>query len=140
MRFGARVLALATMMATQAHAGDLEITVSGVRNDHGRVLAEACPKEQFLAVKCPWRAGVPAAPGQVTVRIPDVPPGIYAAQAYHDENDNKQIDRNWLGIPKEGLGFSRDAPFHFGPPSFDDAAFQLGPEGGRIALTLRYFD
>jgi len=137
---GIKVLALATIMATQAHAADLEVNVGGVRNDHGHVLAQVCPKAQFLSPRCPWRAGVPAKPGQVTVRIPNVPPGTYAVQAYHDENDNKHIDRNWLGIPKEGLGFSRDAPFRFGPPRFDDAAFQLRPEGGRITLTLRYFD
>ncbi len=125
---------------TAADAADLDVVVSGVRDANGRVLAEVCPQEQFLDPKCPWRASAAAAPGAVTVHIPNVPPGIYAAQAYHDENGNKQIDRNWIGVPTEGIGFSRDAPFRFGPPSFDDAAFQLGPEGGRIALTLRYFD
>ena len=133
-------LGVALVLLSHAEAADLDITVNGVRNANGRVLAEACPKEQFLDTRCPWRASAPAAPGQVTVRIPGVPPGVYAAQAFHDENNNKQIDRNWLGIPTEGLGFSNDARFRFGPPRFEDAAFRLGPEGGRIALTLRYFD
>ena len=64
---------------------------------------------------------------------------MWAAQAFHDENRNGVIDRNLLGIPKEGLGFSNDAPFRFGPPAFADAAVQVVAPGGRIRLTLRYF-
>ena len=131
---------VAVLAAGAARAADLDITVTNVRNDHGHVRAQLCPKEQFLSTKCPWRASVPAAAGTVTVHITDVPPGVYAAQAYHDENDNKKIDRSLLGIPEEGLGFSNDAPFRFGPPTFDDAAIQLGPGGGRISLALRYFN
>ena len=123
-----------------AQAADLDIIVTNVRNDHGHVRAQLCPKEQFLSTKCPWRASAPAAVGTVTVRLTDVPPGVYAAQAYHDEHDNKKIDRSLIGIPEEGLGFSRDAPFRFGPPTFDDAAIRLGPNGGTISLALRYFD
>ena len=57
-----------------------------------------------------------------------------------DENDNDDLDRTLLGLPKEGIGFSNDAPFRFGPPSFGDAAFQLTPAGGRIRFHLRYYD
>ncbi len=128
------------LVGTGAHAANIEITVTNVRNDHGSVRAQLCTKEDFLSPRCPWRASAPAASGPVTVRITDVPPGVYAAQAFHDENDNHEIDRNLIGIPTEGIGFSRDAPFRFGPPTFDDAAIQLGPEGSRIELTLHYFD
>ncbi len=134
------VVAAALLAAAPPHAGDLEITVQGVRNANGHVLAELCPRERFLEPRCPYRAGAPAAAGSVTVRIPNVPPGVYAAQVFHDENDNKIVDRSWIGIPEEGLGFSNDAKFRFGPPRFDDAAIRIGPDGGRIALTLRYFD
>ena len=140
MTAGRAILMLALATTTRAHAGDVDIVVNGVRNDHGRVLAEICPEAQFLQPQCPWRASAPAAAGQVTIRIRDVPSGIYAAQAYHDENGNHVLDRNWLGIPTEGLGFSNDARFHFGPPRFGEAAFRLGPGGGRIAFALRYFD
>ena len=136
----AAAMLLASLLSARAVAAEVEITVTGVRNAQGRVLVELCPREQFLHLDCPWRAGVPARQGVVTIRLADVPPGVYAAQAFHDENDNRRIDRNFLGIPREGLGFSRDPVFRFGPPSFGDAAFQLGPNGATIALALRYFD
>ena len=43
----------------------------------------------------------------------------------HDENDNKKLDTNLIGIPKEGFGYSKDAMGRFGPPKFDDAVLTV---------------
>ena len=32
----------------------------------------------------------------------DLPPGRYAVNAFHDENDNGKLDTNLVGIPSEG--------------------------------------
>ncbi|NJK89839.1 MAG: DUF2141 domain-containing protein [Myxococcales bacterium] len=53
----------------------------------------------------------------------DVPPGRYAASAYHDEDDDSKFDKNFLGIPTEDFTFSSGARAGLGPPGFDDAAF-----------------
>ena len=45
------------------------------------------------------------------------------------------MDRNFLGIPKEGVGASNDAKGHFGPPKFDAAAFEY--TGGRMELKIK---
>jgi outer membrane protein len=58
--------------------------------------------------------------------IEDVVPGEYALMVYFDENGNDRIDKNFIGIPREPLGFSnRYAPK--GPPSYSRAAFVLKP-------------
>ncbi len=132
--------ALVPLLLAQAPAGTVEVTVTGVRNARGHVLVAVCPREQFLRPECPWRGGAPAREGDVLVRVVGVPPGTYAAQAFHDENDNRVIDRNIFGIPREGMGFSNDAKMRFGPPSFDDAAFRVTPGGAKITFALRYFD
>ena len=36
----------------------------------------------------------------------DIPPGTYALAVIHDENMNGKLDTNFLGVPKEGYGFS----------------------------------
>ncbi len=137
-RLAAAMLLVA--QAAQAQGSVVEVTVTGVRNANGHVLVAVCDKATFLAETCPYRGRAAAKAGAVTVRITGVPPGIYAAQAYQDENDNGRIDRTLLGIPKEGIGFSNDAPMRFGPPSFAAAAFSLGAAGGAIQFALRYFD
>ena len=60
-------------------------------------------------------------------RMQDVPAGEYALLVYHDENDNDRIDKKFIGIPREPLGFSnRYEPK--GPPSYSRAAFVLKAE------------
>ena len=51
---------------------------------------------------------------------------------HQDENGNTQLDRNFLGIPTENYGFSRDAAGRFGPPGFDEAAIEVR-EGTTVA-------
>jgi uncharacterized protein (DUF2141 family) len=51
--------------------------------------------------------------------------GEYAIAIYHDENENGELDRNFLGIPSENYMFSNYATGNFGPPSFEDAKFIL---------------
>lgn len=116
----------------------LDVTVENVRSDRGRVRVAVCTEREFLSMHCSWIGSVPAQPGAVTVRVAGIPPGVYAVEAYQDENENRQIDRNLIGMPAEGIGFSRDAMFRLGPPRFADAAVALGPDGGRIRLSLRY--
>jgi uncharacterized protein (DUF2141 family) len=64
----------------------------------------------------------------------DIPPGTYALAVIHDENMNGKLDTNWLGIPKEGYGFSNDAKALLGAPSFSAASFQY--DGGILDLTI----
>jgi len=123
-----------------AETGVLQVTVTGVRNDHGHVLVAVCDRTTFLAPTCAYQGRAPAHAGAVVVLVTGVPAGTYAAEAYHDENDNNRLDRSFLGLPKEGLGFSRDAPMRFGPPSFADAAVTVPAEGGAISFGLRYLD
>jgi uncharacterized protein (DUF2141 family) len=110
-----------------------------VRNDRGHVLVALCTKADFLQPHCRWKGRTPAAKGTVEVTLRDVPPGEYAAQAFHDENDNGTLDRNFFGLPKEAMGFSNNAPIHLGPPRFAVAAFNVGADDVEIAFSLRYF-
>jgi outer membrane protein len=57
-------------------------------------------------------------------RITDVPAGEYALVVYHDENGNERLDKNFIGIPKEPMGFSNDY-VPKGPPTYDRARFLL---------------
>lgn len=135
--------ALAVMIgAGTAHAADLVVTVTGVRSATGQI--ELClfrGPDGFpdcTANKSVRRAHVAATPGAVTATFTGLSPGLYAVSAFHDEKGLHRIETNFLGIPRSGLGASRDPPARFGPPSFRDAAFTL-PEGrSAITFALRY--
>jgi len=115
------------------------IEVANVRNTQGTIRLAICPRGQFLHENCPLHAEAPARAGVTFVTIANVPPGDYAAQAFHDENNNGRVDRALFGIPKEGVGFSRDARIVLGPPKWADAVFTHGAVPQTLRFALRYF-
>jgi uncharacterized protein (DUF2141 family) len=62
--------------------------------------------------------------------------GRYAVAAYQDLNRNGKFDKNFLGLPTEPYGFSKDARGSLGPPSFDAAAVDL-PGTAKVTINLR---
>ena len=124
------------LVAQPAGAADLTIQVSGLRNAEGTVYAAVCTEDQFLQPACTYFGSGAATSG--TVMVTGVPPGTYAVQVVHDENNNRTLDRPGF-LPTEGMGFSRDAPMRFGPPQWDDAKFDLAEPGATVPLTMRYF-
>lgn len=63
--------------------------------------------------------------------------GRYAIALIHDENANGKLDKR-LMIPREGFGFSQDAPVVMGPPRFDSAAFPVNGFGEHLTIKMRY--
>ncbi|GJL51865.1 MAG: hypothetical protein NPIRA01_30920 [Nitrospirales bacterium] len=65
-------------------------------------------------------------------------PGTYAIVVHHDENNNKKLDRNWIGLPIEGVGFSKNPEIFFAPPAHNDVSFQVLDGVNRLDITLQY--
>ncbi|MCD2519270.1 DUF2141 domain-containing protein [Massilia sp. G4R7] len=128
------LLALTLLCAGQAVAATVEVRVSGV-TAKGKVNVAVCDRERFLK-QCAYSASAPAQAGETVVTVKDVPPGTWAVLAYQDENENKELDRNFIGIPKENYGFSRNPVSRFGPPSFEDAAIELRDGANTAAIKL----
>jgi len=124
--------------ALPARAATVEVSVSNIREARGHIHVELCPERLFLG-DCTILGEAPAQVGTTIVQILNVPPGVYAAQAYQDENDNHKVDRGLFGVPREGVGFSRDAKLYRHGPRFDEAAFRVTRAIERIALRLRHF-
>jgi len=57
--------------------------------------------------------------------IKDIKPGKYAIAGYHDTNKNHKLDKNFIGMPTEQIGFSNGAKIGFGPPSFEEAQINI---------------
>jgi uncharacterized protein (DUF2141 family) len=142
-RLGALALAvglIAAPLAAHAQAsGPITVTVTGVRSTQGSVRVDVCTRETFLKKICVYSGAAPAQVGATTVTVEAVPPGTYAVQAYHDINDNKDVDQGLLGIPKEGIGFSNDAPLGLRGPSFDRAAIVHNGSPKTLRIKLRHF-
>jgi uncharacterized protein (DUF2141 family) len=73
----------------------------------------------------------------MSVTVPNVAPGRYAVIAHHDRDDDGRVNTNWLGIPIEGVGVSRNATGRFGPPGFDDVAVDITGDRMTFDIVLR---
>lgn len=132
----------ATLAASPALAGEVVITVTDLRSTKGVVRA-CMSKRADVFPKCnkdpaALRVVVPAGE-KVVLRFTGVHPGDYAVALLHDENDNGKADRSMGMMPKEGYGFSRDAPVKMAPPKFRDAVFTQGEGTSRLTIKMRYF-
>ena len=125
------------LLASAAHAAIVEVAVSGVRNTNGRVHVDLCTQATFLKGDCPYHGDAEARPGATVVTIAGVPPGAYAAQAFHDETGAGVVHQGLFGIPKEAIGFSNNAPLRVSGPAFDDAVFNVDQGVARISLHVR---
>ena len=73
--------------------------------------------------------------GQAVFRIDALAPGTYAVSIVYDEDSNGKLNTGLFGIPTEPVGVSNNAKGRFGPPSYEDAAFELsGSRTIRISL------
>ena len=63
--------------------------------------------------------------GGAVFRIDDLDPGTYAVSIVYDEDSNGKLNTGLFGIPTEPVGVSNNAKGKFGPPSYEDAAFEL---------------
>lgn len=68
----------------------------------------------------------------------NIPPGTYAIAVIHDENMNGKLDTSWLGVPKEGYGFSNSAIGVAGAPSFSAASFLYDGQNLDLTISLNY--
>lgn len=139
-RFTGALLALG-LMSSPALAADLEIVVAGIRDveSPGKVFIGVfnSPDGFLKDEKRYARAAIPTVNGLARL-VFTLPPGRYAMVAFHDANNNGELDTNILGVPTEGYAFSRDARGVMSAPSFDSAAIELTESGARATITLGY--
>jgi len=119
------LFAAAGVCAMGAAAADLELRIDNPPTNGVVVALLFDSAGTFVDLRDPARVVTLPAGGAVTGHMPDLAPGEYALVVYHDANGNGRLDRNFIGIPSEPLGFS-NRHWPQGPPSFARAAFQIG--------------
>lgn len=128
------------VLASAGLPSSILVEIEGLRSNRGQIMAcmTANPKTFPDCQKDPnaRHLTVPALNGE-TVQFKDVPQGRYAIALFHDENGNGRMDKMMM-LPREGFGFSRDAPLQFGPPRFGAASFLVGAAELRTAIKVRY--
>ncbi|WP_339626601.1 DUF2141 domain-containing protein [uncultured Maribacter sp.] len=103
----------------------LSLNIDGVASEKGNICFAIYTNESsFLKFDKVYKSGSEkAVKGNTAFHITDLPDGEYAIAIFHDANDNKNLDTNILGIPKEQVAFSNGKMKMFGPPKFEECVF-----------------
>jgi len=141
-----RVIALVALLSpcslfAQSDTGAIVVEITGFNNSDGQVgvllfsREEGFPMDHNQAVKKIF-AGIDRNRCQITLE--NIPYGTYAVSVFHDENADGKLQQNFIGIPKEGIGASRNPRIRFGPPKFTEARFTVDSKEHRLPITMRY--
>lgn len=95
------------VVASAACGGQLSVSVSHPPGTGTVVVVVYDSADAFADLRDPLKMLVVPAGRPEAALFEGLPAGRYAVMAYHDENGNRELDQNFLGIPREPLGFSR---------------------------------
>lgn len=128
-----------TLLIGTAPTSELSIDVAKLRNAKGviRICLTAAPNNFPSCVNDAEAVTRSVPAGTHELRIAGLPRGDYAIAVIHDENGNKKLD-TFMGVPREGFGFSRNPPIGFGAPRFTAARFSLQSDTETQQVTMHY--
>ncbi len=143
-----RILATILITSCIAYAQDTKpegatiiVEISKFRNSKGVVQVTLYDKEaDFLKEdsKTAITIRVEIEDKKAACEFVGVKPGKYAVALMHDEDKNGEMKTNFIGLPKEGIGMSRNAKPRFGPPKWKDAVFTVGDEDVPLEISMMY--
>ncbi len=136
------ILSLLCLSALSAIAQAIDITVNvqGIRNNNGKIAALVFSNQNGFpseVAKGLAQARIDAVTGNATITLKNVPAGKIAITILHDENSNGTLDKNFVGIPKEGVAMS-GKPLGNRAPKFEDAVIECTADK-TLTLTLKYW-
>lgn len=137
MKYAGALLCLFFFLQAQAQSR-VVAQISRFRNDKG--VCRACLFNNAAAFE---GKGAPVQCVEVAIKNKEaraeftgVAAGTYAVLVFHDANNNKKFDTNFLGIPSEGYGASRNNLPFAAAPGYNGNKFDL-PDRFVITLPIR---
>ena len=121
----------------------LTVRVTGARNIKGKIGvtlfqdAQGFPDDASKAIR---QQSVEIDPNTMSAQVTfkDLPQGTFAVSVLHDENGNGKMDKNFVGMPKEGYGASNNPKKKMAPPSFEETKFQFSGNDQSLEIKLMY--
>jgi uncharacterized protein (DUF2141 family) len=136
------LLAIIFLLATTSSVfgqSNIEVTVRNIEDEKGSIRVGLFTNDDDFLKKAVDGKVVKATGKEVKVVFENLKPGEYAVSVIHDENDNGELDKNGVGMPKEGFAFGNNAMGMFGPPSFEKAKVVVEKVPVKQVIELKYF-
>jgi len=117
--------------------GTIIIEITGIENKGGIMMVGLFKEtDKFLEIPSFNKETIIKDESVISVKFENIPFDTYAISIYHDLNENGELDSNFIGIPKEPIGFSNNYFPKFGPPKFKKAAIDLNQKELELNVNL----
>jgi uncharacterized protein (DUF2141 family) len=137
-----KILLLLLLPARSGNSQTVEVIITGIRSEKGQIVIgvfkddESFQKEESFMEKRFVKSGISNREMRVQFSLET---GIYGLSLLDDENSNGKMEYNFLGIPKEGFGFSDYYHKGIKKPKFDSYKFSINKDQTkRITIRIRY--
>ena len=128
------------LYSQSAPTGTLEIEFTGIRSLEGQIAVGVnsspegwprAPEKELLWTK------ENMVNGTLVVKIEKLEYGTYAFSVL-DDTDFDQEMKFFMGIPREGYGFSRNPPHKLSEPKFEECSIEVNQPQQKITIEMRY--
>ncbi|MDB9458933.1 DUF2141 domain-containing protein [Dolichospermum circinale CS-545/17] len=120
----------------------LTVVVNGIRNQTGEICMRVYNSEKGFPdnAKSEVKSGCTKITGNSIKQVfSGLKPGNYAVAVVDDQNGDRQLNKDFFGIPEEGFGISRNpiVSISTGTPKFRNASFKVD-QNTTINIFLKY--
>lgn len=131
------IAAAACCVATPALAGDVTVTLTGVKAKGGVVFVSLDDEKTFMRADAPFIAEAKAKAGDVAVTFRNVPAGDYAVVAFHDADGNTTLTMGPDGRMGEGTAISNAETLR-AMPTFATTKVAVPAAGAALSVAMSY--
>ncbi len=129
-------------IAIAAPTATLTVVVDGVRNHNSQICMRIFSSQRGFpfGTTSEVQSGCTQITGSsVKKEFSGLKPGTYAVAVVDDENGDHKLNRNLIGIPREGFGVSNNPTVSVktGIPKFNEASFLL-KQSSTIRISMKY--
>lgn len=127
-------------LKAQAPTCNIIIEVVGFKNTNGQIMIsinrgpDGWPEENFIEQRFIEDF---TAPNHIII-FENMPYGNYAVGVLHDKDKSGEMTSNFIGMPKEGFGFTRDYNVVFRAPKYEEANFEVDTPEKRMIINLQH--
>lgn len=140
MRIIKFTVVLISVLILSVSAATIVVDITNIKTDEGTLYVALFKPEPDFPNKEKRLMGGPVKieDKKAFITFSDLPGGDYAISAHHDINSNQEVDKNFLGMPKEPYGFSNNLYGPFGKPDYKKATIKLNNNDSlKISIKLR---
>ena len=120
----------------------LTIEFDNIRNDEGQLIVTVYPSEDIWLDEIDelehYFPKENIVDGKMSVSINEMQTGIFGVAMMDDEDEDGEMKYNFLGMPREGYGFSRNFKVKLSKPKFEDCFLEFKNDT-TIQIHVQYF-